>query len=471
MTAVLPLLGAAQNSDADLLAALRTAHVEDVLLPLLWQIALIILVARVFAMLFRWWGQPSTVGEIAAGLVIGPSVLGKLFPGAYAAIFHPEIEGLGPALSDQLIRWVLTSFSQIGLVLLLFLIGMEFDFRHLRVSGRSAIAISVTGILLPFLLGIGVGELLWQSVGEEVVSGGRLGFLLFLGTAMSITALPILGRIMVELGISRSRIGTVTISSGAVDDALGWILLATVAALVKSSQNGGGMNWSQSLIMLAETVVFALVMVYLVRPFLTNWARNAVNNSKKELSLNNMALLLALLFACSIITNLIGIFAIFGAFLLGAILSDEAEFREAVSQKFRDFVTAFFLPIFFAYTGARTDIGTLGTPLMWGLCGLVLTAAIAGKFGGCSLAAWLTGSSPREATCIGVMMNTRALMELVVVNVGKDLGVIPDSVYCMLVIMALVTTIMTTPILLRAMRGTELEPLIEKSGFLKTRTV
>ncbi len=167
-----------------------------------------------------------------------------------------------------------------------------------------------------------------------------------------------------------------------------------------------------------------------------------------------MAILLAILLACSIITNLIGIFAIFGAFVLGAILSEEHEFREAVNRKFKDFVTAFFLPIFFAYTGSRTDIGTLGTPLMWGLCGLVSLAAIVGKFGGCGVAAWLTGSSKREAACIGIMMNTRALMELVVVNVGKDLGVIPDSVYCMLVIMALLTTVMTTPILLRTMRGT-----------------
>lgn len=450
---------------ADAAKALKALHVEAVLLPLLWQVALIILAARLFAMMFRKLGQPTTVGEIAAGLIIGPSVLGKLAPDLFNAIFHPTLEGLSQGMSDQLIRWVLTCFSQFGLILLLFLIGLEFDFKHLKVSGKSAIAVSVTGVFFPFGLGLLVAAILWPYVGQGI---DKLGFTLFLGTAMSITAIPILGRIMMELGITRSRIGALTISAAAVDDALGWILLATVAAMVKSSQGGEGViNWGHTALMLVETVIFALAMVYVVRPILRKWIAAAMASGKGELSLNNMAILLAILLACSIITNLIGIFAIFGAFVLGAILSEEHEFREAVNRKFKDFVTAFFLPIFFAYTGSRTDIGTLGTPLMWGLCGLVSLAAIVGKFGGCGMAAWLTGSSKREAACIGIMMNTRALMELVVVNVGKDLGVIPDSVYCMLVIMALLTTIMTTPILMRTMRGTEIEPMIEGSGFLK----
>ena len=445
--------------------ALHGLHVEAVLLPLLWQVGLIILTARVFALLFRRMGQPSVVGEIAAGLIIGPSVLGKLAPDLFHSIFHPVLEGIPLAVSDQLFRWILTSFSQFGLILLLFLIGMEFDFKHLKVSGKSAIAVSVTGVVFPFSLGLLVAAILGPHVGTGI---DPLGFSLFLGTAMSITAIPVLGRIMLELGITRSKIGSLTISAAAVDDALGWILLATVAAMVKSRVTGnGGIDWGQAGLMLLETVLFTAAMVYVVRPLLRKWVARAMQNGQPELSLNHMAILLAILFACSIVTNLIGIFAIFGAFVLGAILSEEHAFREAVSRKFKDFVMAFFLPIFFAYTGSRTDIGTLGTPLLWGLCGLVSLAAIVGKFGGCGVAAWLTGSRPREAACIGVMMNTRALMELVVINVGKDLGVIPDSVYCMLVIMALLTTVMTTPILLRTMRGTELEPLIKASGFLR----
>ncbi len=443
---------------------LKGLHVESVLLPLLWQIALIILAARVFATFFRWMGQPGTVGEIAAGLIIGPSVLGKVAPDLFNSIFHPAMEGVPLVVSDQLFRWILTSFSQFGLILLLFLIGMEFDFKHLKVSGKSAIAVSVTGVLLPFGLGLLVAAIMYPYVGQGI---DQLGFTLFLGTAMSITAIPILGRIMMEMGITRSKIGALTISAAAVDDALGWILLATVAALVKSKLTGGaGVDWGQTAMMLVETVLFALGMVYVVRPLLRKWVASAMRNEQKEISLNNMAILLAVMFACSIVTNLIGIFAIFGAFVLGAILSEEHEFRDAVNRKFKDFVTAFFLPIFFAYVGSRTDIGTLGTPLLWGMCALVSLAAIVGKFGGCGVAAWLTGSRPREAACIGVMMNTRALMELVVIDAGKNLGVIPDSVYCMLVIMALLTTVMTTPILLRTMRGTELEPMIEASGFL-----
>ncbi len=449
--------------------ALKTLHVESVLLPLLWQITLIILAARVFATIFRKLGQPATVGEIAAGLIIGPSVLGKLAPDLFNSIFHPVLEGVPLEFSDQLLRWILTSFSQFGLVLLLFLIGMEFDFKHLKVSGKSAIAVSVTGVMLPFGLGMLLAMVLYPHVGQGI---DQRGFTLFLGTSMSITAIPILGRIMMELGITRSKIGALTISAAAVDDALGWILLATVAALVKSGMSGDrGIDWSQTALMLFETVAFALAMVYVVRPILKRWVAHALNNERRELTLNDMAILLAIMFGCAIVTNLIGIFAIFGAFVLGAILSEEHEFREAINQKFRDFVTAFFLPIFFAYTGSRTDIGTLGTWQMWGLCGLVSLVAIVGKFGGCGIAAWLTGSKPREAACIGIMMNTRALMELVVINVGKDLGVIPDSVYCMLVIMALLTTVMTTPILLRTMRGTELEPMIEASGFLAGRSL
>ncbi|RLS56932.1 MAG: hypothetical protein DWH91_05575 [Planctomycetota bacterium] len=459
--AITPPTSATSFQDAAQL--LRGLHVEAVLLPLLWQIGLIILAARLFAWLFRQLGQPSTVGEIAAGLIIGPSVLGQLAPGAFEAIFHPTLHGVPVALSDQLFRWIMTGFSQMGLIFLLFLIGMEFDFRHLKVSGKSAIAVSVTGVALPFALGWALAGAMYPYVGQGI---DKAGFMLFMGTAMSITAIPILGRIMMEMGITRSKIGALTISAAAVDDALGWILLATVTALVTSRREGGSIDWIQTLLMLVGTVVFALAMIYLVRPLMRRWISRIMSTST-ELNVNHLAGLIAIIFVCAIITNLIGIFAIFGAFQLGAIISEEHAFREAVNRRIKDFVTAFFLPIFFAYTGSRTNIGSLESSQLWIFCGLVSLAAIVGKFGGCGIAAWLTGSRPREAACIGIMMNTRALMELVVINVGKDLGVIPDSVYCMLVIMALVTTVMTTPIITRAMKGTELEPLIEESGFLR----
>jgi Kef-type K+ transport system membrane component KefB len=269
---------------------------------------------------------------------------------------------------------------------------------------------------------------------------------------------------MLEMGISKSSLAAVTISAAAVDDAAGWILLATVTALTKAEFALG-----RTLRMIAATLGFAAFMIVLTRPVLTRLVRFLLRIGNGELGVNALACVLVLLFLCAIVTNLIGIFAIFGAFLLGAVLSGETAFREAIARRLSDFVTAFFLPVFFAYTGLRTNIGTLESGHLWLLAGLVCAVAILGKFGGCTLAGWFSGLKPREAACVGIMMNTRALMELIVINVGKDLGVIPDSVFCMLVLMALLTTFMTTPILLWASRGTELEPLIRDSGFLGNR--
>jgi Kef-type K+ transport system membrane component KefB len=304
------------------------------------------------------------------------------------------------------------------------------------------------------------------NLGERVEP---VGFSLFLGTALSITAIPILGRMMMELGITRARLAAVTISAAAVDDAAGWILLATVAAIARATtagETGIAFDLSRTLVMAGATVGFGLVMVFAVRPVLCAAVRRVLRRGGGEIGVNALAVLLAVLFGCALATNLIGIFAIFGAFLLGAILSGEHSFREAVNRRLRDFVTAFFLPIFFAYTGLRTDVGTLGSWQLWLLAAVVCAVAVAGKLGGCALAARLSGYPWRESACVGVLMNTRALMALIVINLGKDLRVMPDSVFCMLILMALLTTIMTTPLLLRFMRGTELEPYILRSGFV-----
>jgi len=266
---------------------------------------------------------------------------------------------------------------------------------------------------------------------------------------------------MMELGITRTRLGAIAISAAAVDDATGWILLAAVSAVVRAN-----FSIRETLLMVGETIGFALLMIFLARPVLGRWVRHTLRKGDGELGLNSVAILIAVLFACSIATSLIGIFAIFGAFLLGASLSGQHEFRQAVGRRLQDFTGAFFLPIFFTYTGLRTDVGTLETWHLWMLCGLVSAAAILGKFGGCGLAAWLSEFSRREAACIGSMMNCRALMELIVINLGFELGVIPKSVFCMLVLMALLTTFMTTPVLLWLMPGTELESHIRKSAFL-----
>jgi Kef-type K+ transport system membrane component KefB len=227
----------------------------------------------------------------------------------------------------------------------------------------------------------------------------------------------------------------------------------------------GNFEVGLTLRMLGGTFAFAAFMLLVGRPVFLRFARTIVVDG--ELTLNGLAGTLLFVLVCSLATNLIGIFAIFGAFLFGAVLSTEHDYREAVIKRLRDIVTVFFLPIFFTYTGLRTDVQTVSTPELWLMCGLVLAAAVVGKLGGCGLAAWASGFTPRESACIGIMMNTRALMELIVINVGYQLGVIPKSVFCMLVLMALITTVMTTPILLRLMRGTELEPWINQSIFRK----
>jgi Kef-type K+ transport system membrane component KefB len=279
-----------------------------------------------------------------------------------------------------------------------------------------------------------------------------------MGTALSITALPVLARIMVDLQITRTCMGAITISAAAVDDATGWMLLAIVTAIVNAQARLFGV-----LLMVAEAVGFVLALTFVIRPLLHSWIGQTIRRGNGDLGLNTVAATLVLIFSCAMISSAIGLCAIFGAFVLGAVLSKENEFRKAISIRFRDFVTAGLLPIFFVHTGLRTNIHSLGTLEMALICCGVIVAAVVGKIGGCGFAAWYCRFSVREASCIGVMMNTRGLMELVVINVGKDLGVVPDNVYCMLVLMALFTTLMTTPVLLYLMKGTELESSLERS--------
>jgi Kef-type K+ transport system membrane component KefB len=425
------------------------AGVENVLLTVIVQLIVIIASARIFGALFRRFGQPQVCGEIAAGLILGPSLLGGLFPGAFHFVFNPAV---GPIFSVM---------SQLGLVLLMFLIGLEFDFGHLGANRKIAVSVSGTGILLPFGLGFTLGHFMH---GWLALPGTWINFALFMGTAMSITAIPILGRIMIEMGINRTRIGSLTISSAAIDDAAGWILLALVTAIVKSEFDPAKLGW-----MIAQVLAFAAFMTFVARPLLLRWIRSL---TLADLSLNALAILLIVVFLAAVATNLIGIFSIFGAFFLGAILYDQHEFVEKVKRRLSDFVTVFFLPIFFTYTGLRTDIGSMGAGgALWGMCALVLAAAVIGKFGGCTLAARANGVPWRESSIIGVMMNTRALMELIVINIGYDLGVIPKSVFFMLVLMAVVTTYVTSPVLRRLIPGSEMEADYAKSGFSRLRAL
>ena len=425
------------------------ASIEHTLLVVLVQLVVIIAAARLAGLLFRKLGQPSVCGEIAAGLILGPSLLGRFFPEAAHRIFDPSV---GP---------ILAIISQLGLILLMFLIGLEFDFGHLNDNRRTAVSISVAGIALPFTLGMALGFYMHPALG---LSGSSLNFALFMAAAMSITAIPILGRIMIELNLNRTRLGALTISAAALDDASGWIILALVTAIVRSA-----FDPTKMILMVSGVIVYGVVMFLVVRPVVCRWAREQVRKHDGQLNLNTLAILLIMVFLSASITNLIGIFSIFGGFAMGAILFDEHEVREAILARLHDFVAVFFLPIFFTYTGLRTDIGSMTGLGLWVFCAMVLAAAVLGKFGGCTLAARFSGMPWRESAIIGVMMNTRALMELIVINIGYDLGIIPKEVFFMLVFMAVVTTYMTTPLLTRLLRSSEAEEAYLRSKFAISR--
>lgn len=454
--------------EVDAIPLVLASSIEGALLKVLAQLVVIIAAARIFAALFRRIGQPRVVGEIAAGLVLGPSLLGWAFPEFSDMLFRTYdgptpgwvgYIGIGQEFFRTDVSQIFFLLAQLGLVFLLFLIGLEFDFSHIRRNRSAAGLISVTGIALPFALGFGLA--LWMYPHFAAVVPQKLGFAMFMGTAMSITAIPILGRIMMEFNITRTRLGAITITAAAIDDAVGWILLAAVSAMVQASFSG----WHTAR-MFGLTAAYALGLMVIARPLLLRWTRRVAPTPESDISLNALAVILILIFMSSMVTSLIGIFAIFGAFLLGAVLSADESFREAFSRKVANFINAFFLPIFFTYTGLRTDIGSLSSPSLWLMAGLVCAAAIFGKFIGCGLAARVSGMTWRESIGVGAMMNTRALMELIVINVGHDLGVIPKEVFCMLVIMALLTTAMASPFLLWLMRrDPEFRPLLEASSF------
>lgn len=402
-------------------------NTQNLLAHILIQLAVIIGFARLGGLAFKRLGQPMVCGEIAAGLILGPSLLGALFPGVSSTIFNQDTQE------------AFTAMSEVGLVLLLFLIGIDFDFGHLKVHKGKPLVISAVGIAVPFALGLGVGYLIYPEVGGD---GDKSTFALFIGLTLSITALPIMGRILIEMGLNRTPLGALTITSAAIDDAVGWTLLALITSIATT-----GADWGKVALMMTETIAFGAVLFLLARPVLKRWAASVVARGKGTLPQTDLAILLVLLIACALVTHEIGIFAIFGAFMLGAAFHDAEEFRAAVLAKLSDFVTVFFLPIFFTYTGLRTDVGSMSGAELWGMCGLVVAAGIVGKLGGCTLAAKATGLPWRDSGMVGVLMNARALMALIVVNVGMDAGILTKSAFFMLVAMAVVTTFMTAPLL------------------------
>lgn len=412
---------------------------ESLMLTVIVQLMVIIAAARTGGWLFGKLGQPQVVGEIVTGLLLGPSCFGRVDAELFHQVFPTET---GP---------VFLVLGQLGLVFLMFIVGLEFEFGHLRKLGRTAAGVAIAGIVAPFSLGALLAWTIHESVAPDY---SQAGFILFTATALSITAIPILGRIMMEFGLTRTPLGVLTISAAAVDDALGWILLATVSASVR-----GNFDLWPVARMIALTLLFVVVTFVIVRPILSSWFRKVLLANDGVLPLIPFSMVLLLVFASAVVTNWIGVFSIFGPFVLGASLWDQREFQAAVRSRLEEFTTAFFLPVFFTYTGLRTNIGTLNSSYLWLVCGGVILAAMTGKMLGCGLAARLGGMSWRDSASVAVMMNTRALMGLIAINIGRDMGVIPDTVFCMMVIMAIATTVITAPLLRRLIEPDQFESI------------
>lgn len=392
---------------------------------LIVQICVILLASYSVGWLLSKFRQPQVVGEMVAGILLGPSLLGWVAPGLSAALFPPN--SLGP----------LQVLSQVGLLLFMFMVGLELDTKKLRQLGHVAVVISHTSIIVPF----GLGALLAIHIFSRIADSSLpfTGFVLFMGAAMSVTAFPVLARILSERNLLGTRLGTLTIACAAVDDVTAWCLLAIIIALVRSELNHLAL-WQ----MLSGLVAYLGVMLLVLRPLVRRLVARQEDTKKNDMI---VAVVLVCMLASSWATEWLGIHALFGAFLAGAIMPKENSFFEDVRKRLHLPVVVLLIPLFFALTGLRTSIGMISGSEMILYCVLVFVVAIAGKFGGSMIAARVMGRPWREAAAIGVLMNTRGLVELVILNIGLDIGVLTRPLFSMMVLMAVGTTLMTTPIL------------------------
>ncbi|HEX7839516.1 MAG TPA: cation:proton antiporter [Kofleriaceae bacterium] len=389
------------------------------------QVVAIVVVSRVIAIATRRLDQPLVIAEMIGGILLGPSLLGRLLPEFSAVLFAPESLG------------ALRLTSQFGLVFFMFLVGIELDTAHFRRGNWASIAISQSGILTPFVLGSALALWMYPRYGSATTS--RIAFALFTGAAMSVTAFPVLARILVESRLLETRIGAITITCAAIDDVTAWCILAFIVGIARHR------DASSAILTTAFAAGYVIVAVGLVRPALARLARRITDPDAA--SRRWMPAVLVAVLLSSWTTEAIGIHALFGGFLFGAILPRERGFASAIAQRLEDLVVVVFLPLFFALSGLNTQIDLVTSNRDWAVCGVVVLVACAGKLGGCSVAARVTGFSWREAGMLGVLMNTRGLMELIVLNIGLEIGVISPVVFSMMVLMALITTFLTTPVL------------------------
>jgi Kef-type K+ transport system membrane component KefB len=399
---------------------------SDPLSHLFLQLLAIITASRAMGWIFTRFGQPAVVGEMAAGILLGPSLFGLLAPGSFAFVFPPASLG------------ALKLLSEVGVCLFMFAVGMELNMGLVRHRAHTALVVSHAGIVFPYLLGVGLAYVIYSDLAAPGAS--FTAFALFMGISMSVTAFPVLARILQERNLTRTFLGSTAITCAAIGDVTAWTILAFIVAFARSSSLVGcALN-------LVLVVVFIALMVGVVKPALTQWLGES-RLTRDEPSRGTLAAAMCVTVGAALCTEAIGIHALFGAFLAGAIMPDTDGFRHKLGVRIENFSSVLLLPLFFAFTGLRTQVGLLNVWQGWLICLAIIAVATLGKLGGSVITARLTGMTWTDSLQLGALMNTRGLMELIVLNMGYDLGILSPRIFTMLVIMALATTVLTGPLL------------------------
>jgi Kef-type K+ transport system membrane component KefB len=416
--------------------ALAAAVRVDIELHVLITLAAVIGLGHLLGRVFRRFGQPPVIAEVVAGICLGPSVLGTIHSDAmHLLIPSSSVDPQGTVSA------ALKMIGELGVLLYMFVVGLDLNMTKLKARAGAAVAISHASIVVPFLLGVTLA--LWLHPIYAPAGIGFTGFALFLGVAMSITAFPVLARILTDRNLETTPLGMMAMACAAVDDATAWCLLAIVVGIVRT-QSGSAIT------VCLGAIAYILAMFIVVRPLLVTWCRK-LDDRVGPLSTAVLAAGCVGALISGLITKTIGIHAIFGAFLLGAVIPSDSSVAKFLKTRLRDSVTVLLLPAFFAYSGMRTEIGLVSGWQQWAALAAIIAVATVGKFGGTLMAARWTGIGWRDSASLGVLMNTRGLMELIVLNIGLDLGVISQTMFALMVLMALVTTMATSPVLARLM--------------------
>lgn len=400
-------------------------HIQHPLTILLLQIAVIITAAKLLGSLFKRIGQPAVIGEIAAGILLGPSLLGWLAPDTMAFLFPTSSLG------------TLQLLSQIGLILFMFIIGLEVDMDVFKTKATQGIVIGHISIVFPYFLGVILAWFLYSEYAPANTPFVAYG--LFMGIATSITAFPVLARILRERKMTKTPVGSLAILCAAINDITGWFLLAIVITIAKAG------NIPAALMGIVWSLIYVVSMFAFVKPLLKKLSDKRFTDGKSDITFTGIVFFM--LIASSFIAEAIGIHALFGAFMAGVIMPTSSSVRHVFTEKVEDVSVTLLLPLFFAYTGLRTQIGVLNQGHLWLLCVEVIGIAVIGKFVGSTLAAKLVGQNWKDSLTIGALMNTRGLMELIVLNIGYELGILTTEIFTIMVLMALITTLMTGPAL------------------------